>query len=159
VVKTVMQRSEAGWWCLNRRVLPQHTDHAGVMWHGAYLSWLEEARVEALARAGLHYSDLSARGLELPVVGLRIDYRQALLHGDAVAIHSRVLPREGVKLSWQSRFLRPDGALAAEACVDLVLVDLSGGAARRRLQRRLPQDLEQALTILREGPADTEIQP
>ncbi|WP_216923151.1 acyl-CoA thioesterase [Synechococcus sp. CCAP 1479/9] len=154
-----MQRSEAGWWCLNRRVLPQHTDHAGVMWHGAYLAWLEEARVEALARAGLHYSDLSARGLELPVVGLRIDYRQALLHGDAVAIHSRVLPREGVKLSWQSRFLRPDGGLAAEACVDLVLVDLSRGASQRRLLRRLPQDLEQALAILREGPADTGIQP
>ncbi|MCP9837132.1 acyl-CoA thioesterase [Cyanobium sp. N.Huapi 1H5] len=154
-----MQRSEAGWWCLNRRVLPQHTDHAGVMWHGAYLAWLEEARVEALARAGLHYSDLSARGLELPVVGLRIDYRQALLHGDAVAIHSRVLPREGVKLPWHSRFLRPDGALAAEACVELVLVDLSGGASQRRLQRRLPQDLEQALAILRAGPPDTDVRP
>lgn len=154
-----MQRSEAAWWCLNRRVLPQHTDHAGVMWHGAYLAWLEEARVEALARAGLHYSDLSSRGLELPVVGLRIDYRQALLHGDAVAIHSRVLPRQGVKLSWQSRFLRPDGEVAAEASVDLVLVDLSAGGSRRRLQRRLPPDLEQALAILRKGPTGTDIQP
>lgn len=153
-----MQRSEAGWWCLNRRVLPQHTDHAGVMWHGAYLAWLEEARVEALVRAGLHYSDLSARGLELPVVGLRIEYRQALLHGDAVEIRSRVLPREGVKLPWQSRFLRPDGGLAAEASVELVLVDLSGGPSRRRLQRRWPQDLEQAVAILRAGPPDTAIQ-
>ena len=49
-------------WVLQRRVLPQHTDHAGVMLHGAYLAWLEEARVEALAQAGLAYSDLSARG-------------------------------------------------------------------------------------------------
>ena len=23
-------------WRLRKRVLPQHTDHAGVMWHGAY---------------------------------------------------------------------------------------------------------------------------
>lgn len=154
-----MQRPEEGWWRLNRRVLPQHTDHAGVMWHGAYLAWLEEARVEALAQAGLHYSDLSARGLELPVVGLRIDYRQALLHGEAVVIQSRVLPRQGVKLPWHSRFLRPDGGLAAEACVDLVLVDLSEGGAQRRLQRRLPPDLEQALAILRVGPPDTDTQP
>jgi acyl-CoA thioester hydrolase len=154
VVKTVMQCSEGAWWCLNRRVLPQHTDHAGVMWHGAYLAWLEEARVEALARAGLHYSALSARGLELPVVGLRIDYRQALFHGDVVEIRSRVLPREGVKLPWQSRLLGPDGALAAEARVDLVLVDLSGGPSGRRLQRRLPPDLEQALAVLRAGPDD-----
>ncbi|MCT0206697.1 acyl-CoA thioesterase [Synechococcus sp. CS-1332] len=147
-----MQRPQEACWRLHRRVLPQHTDHAGVMWHGAYLAWLEEARVEALAQAGLAYSTLSARGLELPVVGLRIDYRQALLHGDGVEIRSQVMPRLGLKLPWHSHFINPDGAVAAEACVDLVLVDLSGGPSRRRLLRRLPQDLEQALTILRAGP-------
>ncbi|MEY4431853.1 MAG: hypothetical protein RLZZ533_1789, partial [Cyanobacteriota bacterium] len=52
-------------WRLERRVLPQHTDHAGVMWHGTYLAWLEEGRVEALDAAGLAYADLSAQGLEL----------------------------------------------------------------------------------------------
>ena len=36
-------------------VLPQHTDHAGVMWHGVYLNWLEEARIEALSQVGLTY--------------------------------------------------------------------------------------------------------
>ena len=40
-------------WQLHKRVLPQHTDHDGVMWHGAYVGWLEEARVEALAAVGL----------------------------------------------------------------------------------------------------------
>ncbi len=153
-----MQCSDEAWWPLRRRVLPQHTDHAGVMWHGAYLAWLEEARVEALAGAGLAYSALSARGLELPVVGLRIDYRRALLHGESVEIRSRVLPRRGVKLPWHSQFIGPDGAVAAEASVDLVLVDLSGGPSQRRLLRRLPQDLEQALVILRSGPPDASIQ-
>jgi len=67
-------RSEAhGGWCLRRRVLPQHTDHGGVMWHGAYLGWLEEARVEALAAVGLAYSDLASRGQEFPVVALTND--------------------------------------------------------------------------------------
>ncbi|MFM7085924.1 MAG: acyl-CoA thioesterase [Cyanobium sp.] len=139
-------------WCLRRRVLPQHTDHAGVMWHGAYLAWLEEARVEALAAAGLPYSELSARGLELPVVSLAIDYRQALLHGDLVELHSEALPRRGVKLPWRSLFRSPDGQVAAEARVELVLVDLSGGAGRRRLMRRFPDDLQQALTALERGP-------
>ena len=142
-----------GRWCLRRRVLPQHTDHAGVMWHGAYVAWLEEARVEALASVGLAYCDLSAQGLELPVVSLAIDYRQALLHGDAVELWSEALPRRGVRLPWISRFMGSDGVLAAEARVDLVLVDLSGGAARRRLVRTLPPDLQRAVDSLREGPA------
>ena len=140
-------------WRLRRRVLPQHTDHAGVMWHGAYLAWLEEARVMALEAVGLAYADLSAEGLELPVVSLSIDYRQALLHGDAVELRSWVLPRQGVKLPWVSHFLRASGELAAEARVELVLVDLSNGAGQRRLLRRLPDTLAMAVKRLVQGPA------
>ncbi|MFM8604742.1 MAG: acyl-CoA thioesterase [Cyanobium sp.] len=139
-------------WRLRRRVLPQHTDHAGVVWHGAYVGWLEEARVEALAAAGLAYGELSARGLELPVVSLAIDYRQALLHGEAVEILSWADPRCGVKLPWRSQLLGADGRLAAEARVELVLVAMAGGGGRR-LQRRLPADLEEAVRRLIEGPA------
>jgi acyl-CoA thioester hydrolase len=139
-------------WTLRRRVLPQHTDHAGVMWHGSYLAWLEEARVEALAAVGLEYSALSARGLELPVVSLAIDYRQALLHGDLVELRSAVEPRRGVSMPWRSWFVRADGAIAAQARVELVLVDLSAGAQRRRLRRRLPDDLAAAVAALERGP-------
>ena len=151
-MQTVIMPSDSGGWLLERRVLPQHTDYAGVMWHGAYVAWLEEARVEALAAAGLAYSDLSARGLELPVVSLAIDYRQALFHGDAVRLCSEVLPRQGLKLPWRSRFLASDGAVAAEARVELVLVDVSGGPDQRRLLRRLPADLEAAVAALVRGP-------
>ena len=139
-------------WTLRRRVLPQHTDHAGVMWHGSYLAWLEEARVEALAAVGLEYSALSARGLELPVVSLAIYYRQALLHGDLVELRSAVEPRRGVSMPWRSWFVRADGAIAAQARVELVLVELSAGAQRRRLRRRLPDDLAAAVAALERGP-------
>ena len=61
-------------WVLKKIVLPQHTDHAGVMWHGSYLNWLEEARVDALAKVGLSYSNLSQNGYEMPVVELNIKY-------------------------------------------------------------------------------------
>jgi acyl-CoA thioester hydrolase len=140
--------SEPSPWILRRRVLPQHTDHAGVMWHGAYLAWLEEARVEALAAVGLDYSVLSSRGLELPVVSLGIQYRQALLHGDLVELRSAVEPRRGLKFPWRSWFVRHDGTVAAEARVDLVLVDRSDGPEHRRLLRRLPDDLAGAIARL-----------
>ena len=140
-------------WRLIRRVLPQHTDHAGVMWHGAYLSWLEEARVEALRAAGLAYADLSAEGLELPVVSLSIQYRQALLHGEEVCVSSWVLPRQGVKLPWRSAFVKADGSAAAEAMVELVLVHRAAGPGQPTLMRRLPTPLSQAIERLQLGPA------
>jgi acyl-CoA thioester hydrolase len=154
---TMQTVTECGQWLLRRRVLPQHTDHAGVMWHGAYLAWLEEARVEALAAVGLAYSDLSARGLELPVVDLAIQYRRALVHGDAVEVQSRVLPQRGARMPWHSRFVAPDGGVAAEASVELVLVCADGqpqgaAGAQRRLLRRWPADLTLAAAALRRGP-------
>ena len=42
-------------WELKKRVLPQHTDHAGVMWHGTYLNWLEESRIDSIDKAGIKY--------------------------------------------------------------------------------------------------------
>ena len=149
---TVTEHDEHRAWLLQRRVLPQHTDHAGVMWHGAYVAWLEEARVEALQTAGLAYADLAAAGLELPVVSLTITYRQALLHGDQVELRSWVLPRQGVKLPWISRFLRAGGELAAEARVELVLIDRSRGPNQHRLLRRTPDALARAIDRLVAGP-------
>ena len=139
-------------WRLHRRVLPQHTDHAGVMWHGAYVAWLEEARVEALATAGLAYSVLSARGLEMPVVRLAINYRSSLMHGDQVELRSLVMPRRGLRLPWYAWFLGPGDRVAAEAQVDLVLVDFSAGALQRRPLRHPPRELAKALKTLWEGP-------
>lgn len=151
IEEDVMERG----WRLRRRVLPQHTDHAGVLWHGAYLAFLEEARVEALAAVGLAYSDLSASGMELPVVALSIDYRQALLHGELIEIRSALEPRRGLRLPWRSLVLNGEGRVAAEARVDLVALR-RGEGPDRRLVRRLPPDLERALERLARGPAWTE---
>jgi acyl-CoA thioester hydrolase len=138
-------------WCLQRRVLPQHTDHAGVMWHGAYVAWLEEGRVEALARVGLDYAELSRRGLEMPVVSLAIHYHQPLRHGDQVTLLSEVLAFKGVKLPWACRFLGPEDRQVAMARVELVLVSSAGGQAPKVL-RRYPEDLARAVARLQAGP-------
>ena len=52
-------------WKLIKTVLPQHTDHAGVMWHGSYLNFLEEGRIDALDKVGLSYSRVSTFNFQL----------------------------------------------------------------------------------------------
>ena len=93
-------------WRLKKKVLPQNTDHAGVMWHGAYVNWLEELRVKALMEVGVPYEKLSMQGFEMPVVELRIKYISALHHGDEVVVESLVLERKGLRLPWKTRFLK-----------------------------------------------------
>ena len=68
------------YWKLTKTVLPQHTDHAGVMWHGTYVDWLEEARIDALYKVGMNYEKISAEGYELPVISLLVNYKIAIKH-------------------------------------------------------------------------------
>ena len=138
-------------WRLEKRVLPQHTDHAGVMWHGAYVAWLEEARVEAIAAAGMSYAQLSEEGYEMPVVSLCIHYRQALEHGDLVVVESTALPRRGVRWPWKSRFCSQDGSCMAEAEVELVILQVSEG--RRRVLRQPPVAVAGVMEALLRGGA------
>ena len=145
----MIERKEVHPWKLLKRVLPQHTDHAGVMWHGAYLSWLEEARVEALAQVGLTYQELSSKGFEMPVVALQINYINALKHGEIVLLESYSLPRSLARWPWKTNFLR-NGLIVAKAKVDLVLVKKIG--TESRLIREAPNQISSSLLKLQLGP-------
>ncbi|MGB1196863.1 MAG: acyl-CoA thioesterase [Synechococcus sp.] len=129
---------------LAKRVLPQHTDHGGVMWHGGYVAWLEEARIEALSAIGFPYERFVALGLEMPVVRLEIRYREALRLGDEVLLESWPQPRHGVRWPWTTRVVRA-GVCAVEARVDLALVKV--GRARRVL-RHPPEEVAEVFEVL-----------
>ena len=133
-------------WRLCKRVLPQHTDDAGVMWHGAYVAWLEEARVEALAAAGLSYSAMAGMGLEMPVVSMTVAYRRSIRHGDQIVLESQCGSQSGVRWPWRSRFVL-DGQVMADARVELVIV------GDGRLLRQPPDAIRPALNALQGGPA------
>mgnify|MGYP005714022939 FL=1 len=137
-------------WCLVKRVLPQHTDHGGVMWHGAYVGWLEEARVEALSATGYPYEKMASNGLEMPVVQLQIRYREALMLGDEVELMSVSGAPRGVRWPWSTRFMK-GGVCVAEAMVELVLLSVH---PVRRVLRHPPEAAADAFRTLTEGPKE-----
>jgi len=122
------------------------------MWHGAYLAWLEEARVEALAQVGLSYSSLTLTGVEMPVVAIQVNYFKALRHGEEVDLDSWVLPNKGVRWPWTTRFIKGGNELVAEASVDLVIVKSSLDSQKYQVIRRPPEYLDKAFQELQKGP-------
>ena len=130
-------------WVIKKQVLPQHTDHAGVMWHGSYLHWLEEARIEALFSSGTLYRDLSADGFEMPVVSLNIKYISPLKHGETALLKSTVLPPKGVRWTWLTKILKDDESKIAEAKIELVLVKKNKDDFR--VVRQIPDHLQKTL--------------
>ena len=82
-------------WRLIKCVLPQHTDHAGVMWHGAYVSWLEEARIHALSNVGLNYKEISNEGFKIKYFR---DNSQKCLAGEDFDFIRKYMAKDGTTI-------------------------------------------------------------
>tara|TARA_B100000524_G_scaffold122448_1_gene60210 strand:+ start:172 stop:588 length:417 start_codon:yes stop_codon:yes gene_type:complete len=110
-------------WKINKTVLPQHTDHAGVMWHGTYLNLLEEGRFEALSKVGINYFDLTKKGFELPLINASIKYILPLYLGDNITIESLFKIGKSPKIKINSKVINNSKKVSTIAEVNLVLVD------------------------------------
>ena len=109
-------------WKIKKIVLPQHSDHAGVMWHGTYFNWLEEARVNALSKVGINYNDLTKNGFELPLIDASIKYLLPLSLGNDITIESLFDIGKSPKIKIKSKFIKNKKVMTISE-VNLVLVD------------------------------------
>jgi len=127
------------------RVQPHHTDYAGIVWHGSYVTWLEEARVECLRSIGIEFADLVALGCDLPVVELSIRYHRPIQLGMSAVVKTRMMDVSGVRINWDYKIQSPDEQeLYVTAQVTLVAVDRDKG----KIMRQLPPTMEEALARL-----------
>ena len=136
-------------WELTKIVLPQHTDHSGVMWHGSYLNFLEEARIDSLDKLGISYSELSKKGFEIPVISLQIKYKISFFHGEKVLLRSQFKLKSKIRLSCKTLFLKSNGDIGAEAMIGLVVVRKINDSIK--LVREVPLEIKKMLLLLVEG--------
>ena len=132
-------------WKINKIVLPQHSDHAGVMWHGTYFNWLEEGRINALSKAGINYFDLTNKGFELPLISASIKYILPLCLGDNITIESIFNIGKSPKIKINSKFINESKKVMTIAEVDLVLVDKNNFS----IVRKRPEFISKAFLKLK----------
>lgn len=85
------------------RVRFAETDAMGVVHHGAYLPYLEEARVEYLRHLGHPYTSVRVEGYDFAVLECFVQYRQPLYFDDQVDVH--LLLAEVSRASFQMAYL------------------------------------------------------
>jgi acyl-CoA thioester hydrolase len=124
---------------------PHHTDYGGVVWHGNYLLWMEEARVEYLRGIGIDYSDLVGLGCELVVVEVNLRYHQSMQMGEQAIVKVKMDEIQGVRIYWHYQIESfPDRRILVSGRVTLVAIDQEN----RKIMRSLPQVLKNALVKL-----------
>ncbi len=132
------------WFDYPVRVQPHHTDYSGVVWHGTYIQWMESLRVDCLREHGISFEAFVAAGYDLPVVDLQLRYHQALRLGMAGVVKGRAT-MQGVRILWTYEIRNADtDELCVTGQITLVPVDM----AKRKIVRRLPDELQQQLQAI-----------
>ncbi len=143
--KTPLKATTEKWFEYSVRVQPHHTDYAGVVWHGTYLTWIETARVECLRSMGMDFAELVKLGCDLPVVELSLRYHRVLQLGEIAIVNTRMSAMTGVRMYWDCCIESSDRQqVHVTGKVTLVAMDREKG----KIMRQLPPTVKDILVKL-----------
>lgn len=99
-------------------------DSMGIVWHGHYVQYLEEARESFGHRFGIDYLTIASQGYKIPIVDMECKYRRSLKYGDPVKIQIKFIDTLAAKIIFHYELIRvSDGLLAASAKTIQVFID------------------------------------
>lgn len=109
--------------------------------HAVYLTFFEQARIEALADIGFSMAQLAEVGCQIVVTEVSVKFISSAHGGDEVRIETEMISSRRVSTSWTQRMYRNEELLAT---IDLTaaITDLSGKP------RRLPEGFLDALETI-----------
>ncbi len=99
-------------------------DAMGIVWHGHYVQYLEEARESFGHRFGVDYLTIASHGFKIPIVDMEFKYRRSFKYGETIRIEIKFIDTLASKIIFQYDLFRSsDGLLAASAKTTQVFID------------------------------------
>ena len=99
-------------------------DMMGVVWHGSYATYLEDAREAFGARYGLSYTKYIVEYTFAPIVELTLSYKKPLKYGMKPIVRITYRPTEAAKIIFDYEILNPeDGEIFLKATSVQVFMD------------------------------------
>ncbi len=124
------------------RVRYGETDQMGVVYHGNYALYFEEARTDALRKIGITYKSLEEEGVMMPVVNLNTDFKRPAKYDDLLTIRTTLAELPTVKIVLTYEVLNEEGVLLATGSSTLVFVDM-----KTNRPTRCPEHLYQKFNV------------
>jgi acyl-CoA thioester hydrolase len=97
---------------LKKRVAFNEADVMGVVWHGNYPKYFEEAAAELGRKCGLSYRAYYEAGIQAPIVQFHADYHKPLFLDEEFTVEAVYVWSEGARLHTEYSVIRHDGTLA-----------------------------------------------
>jgi len=75
-------------------------DSLGIVWHGHYLKYFEDARENFGKEFGLGYLDIFREGFVTPLVKVECDYKNSLVYGDVIEVDIEYHDSQAAKIQF-----------------------------------------------------------
>ncbi|MDA3960836.1 MAG: acyl-CoA thioesterase [Planctomycetota bacterium] len=105
------------------RIAFRDCDPMGVLWHGNYLAYCEQARHLLAEQLGFGVPDLRAQGRFAPVVRSQVMHREPLRAEEMASVEVALFPSRHPRLYHRYQLFTASGALSAIAETEQVLTD------------------------------------
>ncbi|MCD7879756.1 MAG: acyl-CoA thioesterase [Candidatus Gastranaerophilales bacterium] len=120
------------------RVLYSDTDSYGVVWHGAYTKWFEQARVELVEKLGLDLDTLEKNKILFPVVQMDIRYKSSAKMNERILIKTVITEIKPVSVTFEHIVSeKATGKIRVIAHTTIVVIDSETG----KMFRKMPDEL------------------
>jgi len=108
------------------RVRFQEVDLLGVVWHGHYLTYFEDARIAWGERYGLTYQGIRDAGYAAPIVRSEVEHFLPARYGDVLRLRARLHEDPGARLRFTYVALDAEGREVAAGGTTQAFTDFSG---------------------------------
>lgn len=134
---------------MTRKVYYSDTDAYGVVWHGAYLRWLEAGRVEWCELFGYTLPELTAQDILLPVTNMNVKFKMSARLNEVVIVETEISKFNGLSVTFSQVIKSQEtGKTYIEATFDVVAISNSTGKLYRRMPAMLAEIFEKELKCL-----------
>jgi len=108
---------------VQRRVRFEEVDSMGVVWHGCYPSYFEDARVALGHRYGIGYSDFIRERIPVPVRQMQIDYLGPLRFEEDLEITAILHWSDAARINIEYEIHNAHGQLVCAGCTVQMMLD------------------------------------
>lgn len=120
------------------------TDCYGVVWHGAYIKWIERSRTE-FCNMSLDIENIEKSGTIFPVVELNLRYKSSAKLFDTILVETVLSEVKKTSMSFETKISdKNSGQVFVIAISTLVTTDFDG-----KLNRQIPENIYKKLEELK----------
>jgi len=108
-----------------RRIRFEEVDMLGIVWHGNYVSFLDDGRIAFGDKYGLSYMAMKEEGVAAPIVQMHLDYISPVYFDNVLEIEAILHWSDSLRLNFEYK-LTCEGRQVARGYTIQLFVDMEG---------------------------------